>query len=169
MQVFMFMLTPPACALARPDTFVFPCWTGPLWPCLLVPGAPSRVNAFWSVSSIRVASKEGRPEAKKAPQLESTEASTAPVRGWWPCLVRLWKEDGLPDTASSRSPHLPVSPSSPASPSPPPPPMADVVVSFDCIGKLQWYSKHPERYDDKWVQIPVNYFLLKSKFHSVCC
>lgn len=112
--------------------------------------------------------KRDAPRRRK-PQLESTEASTAPVRGWWPRLVRLWKEDGLPDTASSRSPHLPVSPSSPASPSPPPPPMADVVVSFDCIGKLQWYSKHPERYDDKWVQIPVNYFLLKSKFHSVCC
>lgn len=67
------------------------------------------------------------------------------------------------------SPLLCLFPPSPTACAPPPPPMADVVVSFDCIGKLQWYSKHPERYDDKWVQIPVNYFLLKSKFHSVCC
>lgn len=44
-----------------------------------------------------------------------------------------------------------------------------------CCGLIWLHRKSalieqtPVRYDDKWVQIPVNYFRLKSKFHSVCC
>lgn len=84
--------------------------------------------------------KEGSPKANKASQLESTGSIKAKVQyslKYFVVPVEGCKELCIYVFFSSVHHFLELSPPLQPSPSPPPPPMADVVVSFDCIGKLQ--------------------------------